>query len=197
MNTTTNTSMNTPMNTGFAVFRLVLCLTGPVAIWLSWRWTSTADGLAPFDGFVTASRALAGFGATAFVVASVIALMRISGDRLVSRLARAAHSSSWLVLYLLIIGPSAYLIAPVLAIMATLVHDLLRPSTGDALSASARPMALIGQALALTASGLPLLAAPLGWISSDIALYAWISLLWLAAAFTLHRFLPRSMQGQG
>ncbi|WP_323762444.1 hypothetical protein [Maricaulis sp.] len=192
-----NTRMTPPMKTGFALFRLVLCLTGPVAIWLSWRWTGTADGLAPFDGFMTAARALAGFGATAFVIACVIALLRISGDTLIARLARAAHASGWLVLYLLIIGPSAYLIAPVLAIVATLVYDLLRPTTGDALSASARPIALIGQALALTASGLPLIAAPLGWISSDIALYAWIALLWLAAAFTLHRFLPKPMQGHG
>ncbi len=192
-----NTRMTPPMKTGFALMRLALCLIGPVAIWLSWRWTGSADGLAPFDGFLTAARTLAGFGATAFVIACVIALMRISGDGLAARLARAAHASAWLVLYLLIIGPTAYLIAPVSAIVATHGHDLLRPSTGDALSASARPMALIGQALALMASALPLLAAPLGWISSDIALYAWISLLWLAAAFTLHRFLPRSMQGQG
>lgn len=191
VNTPLNTHRNTPVKTGFAVLRLALCLAGPVAIWLSWRWTGTSDGLAPFDGFVTAARALAGFGATAFVVAGVIALMRISGDGLAARLARAAHASAWLVLYLLIIGPSAYLLAPVLAIVATHGHDLLRPSTGDALSARARPMALIGQALALMASALPLLAAPLGWIGSDIALYAWISLLWLAAAFTLHRFLPQ------
>ena len=183
--------MNAKMTSIAALLRLILCLTGPVAIWLSWHWTGSADGLAPFDGFVTAARALAAYGATAFILACVIALTRISGDSLVARLARAAHASGWLIVYLLIIGPNAYLIPPVLGIIVTLGHGLVRPSSGDALSANARPMALIGQALALAAGALPLIAAPLGWISNDIALYAWIAMLWLAAAFTLHRFLPQ------
>ena len=52
-------------------------------------------------------------------------------------------------------------------------------------------MPTIGQALARTAAGLPLLAAPLGWPGNALALTLWVMVLWLAAAFKLHRFLPR------
>ena len=174
-----------------ALLRLALCLLGPLAIWFSWRWTGSIYGPPLFDGFIATSRAMAAFGAGAFVIASLIALTRMTVDSLTARLARAAHASTFLVLYLMMIGPVAHLIAPILAILVTDLHDLARPSPRDGLSARARPMPTIGQALTLTAAGLPLLAAPLGWTGNDLALTLWVMVLWLAAAFKLHRFLPR------
>ena len=57
------------MQSAAALLRLILCLAGPVAIWFSWRWTGSPDGAAPFDGVVEIARALAVFGAIAFVIA--------------------------------------------------------------------------------------------------------------------------------
>ena len=91
------------------------------------------------------------------------------------------------------IGPAAHILAPVLAILVTQLYTLARPTARDGLSDRATPIATIGQALGLVASGLPLLAAPLGWTGSDVALTSWILALWLAAAFQLYRFLPRAM----
>ncbi|OLF80639.1 hypothetical protein AWH62_14920 [Maricaulis sp. W15] len=176
-----------------ALLRLILCVLGPVAIWFSWRWTGSADGPVAFAGFIEAARALAAFGAAAFLIASAIAVLRLGGDTLIARLARAAHASGWLILFVVMIGPNAYLIAPLLGIAATDIHDLLRPKPHDGLSAHGKPMAVIGQVLALAAGGLPLLAALLDWTGSEIALTVWIALLWLAAAFKLHRFLPRRL----
>ncbi|WP_291843204.1 hypothetical protein [Maricaulis sp.] len=181
------------MKAAAALLRLILCLAGPVAIWFSWRWTGSADSAAAFDGFLETARALAVFGATAFVIASVVALLRLTGNTPLARLARALHACAWLVLYIAMIGPAAHILAPVLAILASSAYDLVRPSDRDGLSDHASPVAAIGRALGLIASGLPLLAAPLGWVGSEIALAVWILLLWLAAAFQLHRFLPRAM----
>ena len=184
--------MSAKLTPALALLRLILCLTGPVAIWLSWRWTATTADLAPFDGFLATSRALAGYGATAFAIACLIAALRLGGEGWIGRLARAVHASGCLILYLVMIGPVAHLIVPVLAILVTDIHDLIRPMHDDGLSSRARPAAGIGQALTLLAAGLPLLAAPLGWTGAEIALTGWIICLWLAAAFKLYRFMPRT-----
>ncbi len=173
-----------------ALLRLILVITGPVAIWLSFRWTATAGGVAQFDGFLDTSRALAAWGAASWVLASVIAAARVSGDTLIARLARAGHANLFLLLYLLIIGMPAALVVPVLAILVCDGDALLRPRSGDGLSANATPIALIGQLLAVLGAGLPLLAAPMGWIGQDLALNGWLIGLWLAAAFKLYRFMP-------
>jgi len=67
---------------------------------------------------------------------------------------------------------------------------LLCARAGDSLSASAAPIAMIGQLLAVLGAGLPLLAAARGWVGHDLALNAWMIGLWLAAAFKLYRFMP-------
>ncbi|WP_297737007.1 hypothetical protein [uncultured Maricaulis sp.] len=173
-----------------ALLRLILVITGPVAIWFSFRWTATAEGVAQFDGFLDTSRALAAFGAASWVIASLIAAARLGGDPLIARLARAGHANLLFLLYLLIIGTPATLVVPVLAILVSDGDALLRPRPGDGLSANAAPIALIGQLLAVLGAGLPLLAAAMGWIGHDWALNGWLIGLWLAAAFKLYRFMP-------
>lgn len=173
-----------------ALLRLVLVITGPIAIWFSWRWTATAEGVAQFDGFLDTSRALAAWGAASWVLASLIAAARLGGDTLIARLARAGHANLFLLLYLLIIGLPVTLVVPILAILISDADALLRPRPGDSLSASAAPIALIGQLLAVLGAGLPLLAAAMGWVGEDLALNGWMIGLWLAAAFKLYRFMP-------
>lgn len=182
--------MSTRLSDLAALLRLILVITGPVAIWFSFRWTATAEGVAQFDGFLDSARALAAWGAAGWILASVIAATRLTGDTRLARLARAGHANLFLLLYLLIIGTPALLVVPVLAILVSDGVTLLRPQPADSLSASAAPIALIGQLLAVLGAGLPLLAAGMGWIGQDLALNAWMIGLWLAAAFKLYRFMP-------
>ncbi|MHA6289331.1 CDP-alcohol phosphatidyltransferase family protein [Maricaulis sp. CAU 1757] len=181
------------------VLRLVLAVTGALALWVSYDWSISREVPAWLGGPESAVRSLGVFAIAAFLIAAVTdyldgwlarrwkvesalgAFLDPIGDKLLV--------DAYLIVYTLILEVPVELAVPVAALVARDLFLTFRrlpgPADDEAVKIPVSSTAKLKTALAMVVAALPLLAVPAGLASSEWLLALWIGGVWLTAALSL------------
>lgn len=180
------------------VLRILLAISGAVALWYSYSWSVDHSVPATLGDPELTVRALAAFSVAAFVIAAISDWLdgwlarRWSAESrfgtVLDPIADKLLVNAYLLVYTIVLDVPLYLAVPVAAMVLrdtviTLARMVSRDAPDTVLPVS--PAAKLKTAIALVVTAFPLLAFLFGWQSVGFLLYAWLVAVWITAAMSL------------
>jgi cardiolipin synthase len=185
------------------VLRLVLAVSGALALWLSFSWHGAGDAPAWLGDATLAARGLGSYGVFAFVLAAfsdwldgwLARRWQVESPlgALLDPIADKLLVDAYLLVYLLILTSdgTGFSLLPDLAVPigAIILRDLVitgmrfTGTPGDTIPVSLSAKLKTG--IAMFVAGFPLLAFIAGWQDIGWVLPVWVAALWITAALSL------------
>ena len=191
--------MHKHLPNALTVMRIVLALLGAIALWHSYAWSMAREAPGWVGDAESAARALAAFGATAFVIAAASDWLdgwlarrwqvQSQLGALLDPVADKLLVNAYLIVYTMILGAPIELVVPVAAMAlrdAALTFARMSGGGGsDGGKLPVSPAAKAKTALAMIVTAAPLILLPTGLSQYGPVLYGWIALVWITSAMSL------------